>query len=197
MQGSARGDGHPAARWIAGLVLALALVSVAIVSAVAGHTRERDSLDRALNNAARRQSDALDHYFARARSLTLVTAANPAFREFYEAPGDRREKVVGNTLFIRDAKGALSYLEQLFPGSIGEACFIDRTGPENARAVAGSIAPISDLSPDETRRRSSGPRSPWRPDRSTRRAPTSRPTRTAGSCPTRRPLRSRTGPSRR
>ena len=150
MQGSARGDGHPAARWIAGLVLALALVSIAIVSAVAGHTRERDSLDRALTNAARRQSDALDHYFARARSLTQVTAANPAFREFYEAPGDRGDKVVGNSLFIRDAKGALSYLEQLFPGSIGEACFIDRTGPENARAVAGAIAPNSDLSPDET-----------------------------------------------
>ena len=39
----------------------------------------------------------------------------------------------------------------MFPGSIGEACFIDRAGPENARAVSGKIAPISDLSDDETK----------------------------------------------
>jgi diguanylate cyclase (GGDEF)-like protein len=150
MQGSPHGDGHPAARWLAALVLALGLVSIAIASAVAGHARERDSLDRALTNAARRQSDALDHYFARARSLTQVTAANPAFREFYEAPGSRGAKVSGDSRFIRDAKSALAYLEHLFPGSIGEACFIDSGGPENARAVSGRVAPLSDLSPDET-----------------------------------------------
>jgi diguanylate cyclase (GGDEF)-like protein len=151
MQGSPLGDRHRAARWIATLVVALGLIAVALASALTGHTRERDALDRALANTARRQSDALEHYFARARSLTQVTAANPAFREFYDAPGSRHEKIVQNGHFVRDANAALGYLEQLFPGSIGEACFIDRTGPENARAVRGDIAPVSELSPDESK----------------------------------------------
>ena len=42
------------------------------------------------------------------------------------------------------------YLNVLYADSIGEACFIDETGPENARAVKGEVAPIDDLSPDES-----------------------------------------------
>lgn len=48
------------------------------------------------------------------------------------------------------ANEALAHLETLFPGSIGEACFIDAAGPENARAIRGRIEPFSNLSPDET-----------------------------------------------
>jgi diguanylate cyclase (GGDEF)-like protein len=136
--------------WIGALVLGLALVSVAVVSAVTHHERGRDSLNRALSNEAREQGEALDHYFARARSLTQVTANNPAFRKFYEEPGERREKVLAGGPTVREANGALAYLEHLFPGSVGEACFIDRSGPENARAVSGRVAPISELSSDET-----------------------------------------------
>ena len=51
---------------------------------------------------------------------------------------------------MRNTSRALAYLEQLFPGSIGEACFIDRGGAENARAVKGKAEPPSALSPDET-----------------------------------------------
>src|ERR671931_1897913 len=51
---------------------------------------------------------------------------------------------------IRQAERALNYLEQLYPTSIGEACFIDRTGPENARYVRGVRARLKDLSPDES-----------------------------------------------
>jgi diguanylate cyclase (GGDEF)-like protein/putative nucleotidyltransferase with HDIG domain len=38
----------------------------------------------------------------------------------------------------------------LFPDSIGEACFIDRAGPEIARMVRGLRATSADLSPDES-----------------------------------------------
>src|SRR5439155_8379148 len=48
------------------------------------------------------------------------------------------------------AEAALRYLEQLYPTSIGEACFIDHSGPENARYVGGVRAPLPDLSPDES-----------------------------------------------
>src|SRR5919197_473419 len=51
---------------------------------------------------------------------------------------------------IRKAERALNYLEQLYPASIGEACFIDRDGPENARHVRGLRARLADLSPDES-----------------------------------------------
>ena len=46
---------------------------------------------------------------------------------------------------IRGAEEALDYLEELYPDSIGEACFIDRSGAENARYVRGS-APVSTTS---------------------------------------------------
>ena len=130
-------------------MLALALLSVAIGTAMANHSREQDALKRALSGEAREQSEALGHYFARARSLTQVTANNPAFRSFYEEPGDRRQKILAQGETVKDANRALAYLEHLFPGSVGEACFIDRAGPENARAVSGEVASISDLSPDE------------------------------------------------
>jgi diguanylate cyclase (GGDEF)-like protein len=142
-------SGRGGMAWIAALVLALTLLSVAIGTAVANHARGRDALNRALSNEAREQSEVLDHYFARARSLTQVTANNPAFRRFYEEGGDRRQKILAGGPTVRDANGALAYLEHLFPGSVGEACFIDRSGPENARAVSGNVAPISELSSDE------------------------------------------------
>ena len=45
---------------------------------------------------------------------------------------------------------ALGYLEELFPDSIGEACFIDRAGPENAGMVRGVRAALQELSPDQS-----------------------------------------------
>jgi diguanylate cyclase (GGDEF)-like protein len=149
VRGLSRTRGRGGIAWAGALVLALGLFSAAIATSVGQHAREQEDLNRSLSNEARRQSEALDHYFTRARSLTQLTANNPAFREFYEVPGDRRAKILNEGLSVRDANSALAYLEQLFPGSIGEACFIDRGGAENARAVRGRVAPISELSPDE------------------------------------------------
>ena len=139
------------------LVFAIALLSVVIAATAAHEGRERASLDRTLQAEAREQAAKLDDYFARGRSLTLVAANNPAFRDFYDLPGTRRERVVANGATVRKAQQALAYLEHVFPGSIGEACFIDRGGAENARAVRGAVAPLRNLSPDETQASFFGP----------------------------------------
>jgi methyl-accepting chemotaxis protein len=41
-------------------------------------------------------------------------------------------------------------LDRLYPGSIDEVCLIDANGPEQARQVKGEVAPIDDLSEDES-----------------------------------------------
>jgi diguanylate cyclase (GGDEF)-like protein len=133
------------------LVLAIALLSIAVGAAAADQARKRDSLDRALSGEAREQAAELQDYFDRARALTLVTANNPAFRRFYELPGSRLERIRAGGQIVEEAERGLSYLEELFPGSIGEACFIDAGGAENARAIRGAVEPISNLSPDETK----------------------------------------------
>jgi diguanylate cyclase (GGDEF)-like protein len=65
-------------------------------------------------------------------------------------PGDRLAKVKARVPAIRKAEAALDYLEQLYPNSIGEACFIDRGGGENARYVRGVRAKLAGLSPNES-----------------------------------------------
>ncbi len=51
---------------------------------------------------------------------------------------------------VDQANAALAYLERLYPGAIGEACFIDRAGAENARVVRGQRAIPAELSTDES-----------------------------------------------
>jgi diguanylate cyclase (GGDEF)-like protein len=132
------------------LLLAIGLLSVAIGAAQSEQAREGDRQDHRLSSEAKEQSQRLEAYFARARSLVLIMAHNPAFRDFYDEPGGRLEKVRAQGPTVQKTRDALAYMESLYPGSIGEACFIDRSGPENARAVHGKVAPSSDLSPDES-----------------------------------------------
>jgi hypothetical protein len=99
---------------------------------------------------ARRDRAVLDAYFARASSIILLTAHNPAFGQFYAEPGSRAERVSRGGPTLDAANEALGYLEELYPDRIGEACFIDAGGAENARMVRGERATIADLSPDES-----------------------------------------------
>ena len=135
---------------VAALLIGIALVPVGVGAAVVEHDRAADSRQRALDNEARAQAERLDSYYSRARSLAQITARNPSFRDFYAEPGARSQKIRAQGATVRNANRALAYLEELFPGSIGEACFIDRRGAENARAVKGDIEPPSALSADET-----------------------------------------------
>ena len=54
---------------------------------------KRSATDVALTNKVDDASAQLGEYFARARSIVLITANNPAFRDFAAAPGDRVAKI--------------------------------------------------------------------------------------------------------
>jgi diguanylate cyclase (GGDEF)-like protein len=132
------------------LLVAICLLPVGIGSGTSAHSHAVAALDGALANTASAQAQVLEDYFARARSIDLLTANNPAFRRFYRTPGDRAAKIRAGGPVLDEANEALGYLEELFPDSIGEACFIDRAGPEIARMVRGVRATPADLSPDES-----------------------------------------------
>jgi diguanylate cyclase (GGDEF)-like protein len=132
------------------LLLGICLLPVGIGSGMSAHSHAMAGLDGALVNTTSAQAQLLEDYFSRAQSIDLLTANNPAFRDFYELPGGRAAKVRSGGPVVDKVNRALGYLEQLFPTSIGEACFIDRAGPENARMVRGARATVENLSPDES-----------------------------------------------
>ncbi|MDP8908025.1 MAG: EAL domain-containing protein, partial [Chloroflexota bacterium] len=80
----------------------------------------------------------------------LLASQESAFTDFYSAPGTREERIARGGRLMERVNNAVKYVARLYPRSIGEACFIDRSGAENARVVHGTIAPPEDLSPDET-----------------------------------------------
>ena len=151
MSGSGTGTRAGRALPLVALVLAVGLLLFAVSAAAVDHGRKRDALERSLRAEASQQAQKLDNYFNRARSLTLVTAHNPAYREFYELDGSRTEKILAGGPVVRDAERGLAFLEDLFPGAIGEACFIDRSGAENARAVKGRVEGFKNLSLQEAK----------------------------------------------
>ncbi|MDX6607005.1 MAG: hypothetical protein QOD14_1545 [Solirubrobacterales bacterium] len=136
---------------IAAALLAVVLLSLAIAMTVSAYRQHRHDAEVTLRQQAASQAQTLDGYFARGRSLTKLLSQNTAFRAFYEEPGTRNQKIQSNNRALRAVKGSLSYLERLYPRSVGEACFIDMSGSENARSVRGVIAPNSNLSSTETR----------------------------------------------
>jgi signal transduction histidine kinase len=134
------------------LVLAIGLVPLAVGAIViqrASHAEHSETLDRALRADAQAGSADLAAYFDRARAVALLTAANPVFSDFYTLPGTQRAKIRAQGRPVQDVNGALAYLQELYPLSLGEACFIDRAGFENARVVRGRPALPAELSPHE------------------------------------------------
>src|SRR5690348_15775478 len=131
------------------LILSIALLALGFGVAVNEHNRHQAAVERAMADKATTHAATLDASLARARTITLVMAHNAAFRGFYLEPGSRASKLHPGSTYIDGANDALVYLESLFPKQIGELCFIDRSGSENARVVHGKRAPVSDLSPDE------------------------------------------------
>jgi C4-dicarboxylate-specific signal transduction histidine kinase len=74
------------------LLVAICLLPVGIGSGTSAHSHAVAALDGALTNTASAQAQVLEDYFSRAQSIDLLTASNPAFRHFYESPGDRAAK---------------------------------------------------------------------------------------------------------
>jgi len=131
------------------LLLALCLLPAGIGACAAQRSQARAALDAGLAHTAAEESEVLTDYFHRARALTLLAAHNPSFADFYATPGTRMQKITGAADLMARIDEGLGYLETLFPGSIGEACFIDRSGAEVARTVRGDRAKPEDLSNDE------------------------------------------------
>jgi diguanylate cyclase (GGDEF)-like protein len=133
-----------------GLVGALLLLITGISTGFAGHTRALIEERNELTLDSDEQAQVLDAYFARAASIILLTAHGSEFRRFYAERGSRAERVRKGGTTLDEINSSLGYLEQLYPDRIGEACFIDASGAENARTVRGVRAAPADLSPDET-----------------------------------------------
>jgi diguanylate cyclase (GGDEF)-like protein len=129
------------------LVLSIALLPLSLGVAVNEHNHHQAAAQRAMDDEAGTHASTLDASMARARTITLIMAHNEAFRGFYLQPGSRAFRL--RSRYAAGANDALVYLESLFPRQIGELCFIDRGGSENARVVHGKRAPVSDLSADE------------------------------------------------
>ena len=94
--------------------------------------------DAALESEAGAAAARLRDSIAETRATVLITAHNPAFRDFYRAGGERYAKIVSAGRTMDRVNGALLYLTSLYPKSIVQASFIDGGGGENARVVRGT-----------------------------------------------------------
>jgi diguanylate cyclase (GGDEF)-like protein len=145
------------------LVVSIALLLLSVGVAVNDHNRHQAAGQIEMDDEAGAHASMLDASMARARTITLIMAHNAAFRGFYLQPGSRASKLRPGSTYVDAANDALVYLETLFPRQIGELCFIDRGGSENARVVHGQRAPVSALSPDEASNPFFGPTFALRP----------------------------------
>jgi diguanylate cyclase (GGDEF)-like protein len=119
------------------LLVGVVLLSAGLL-AMAGSVAQERQQARTLQRDAAQVASAFTSYFERARSLDLLLAQSPAFR-----PPD------GGKVDNAQANGALSYLERLYPGAIGEACLINDQGRELARVTQNVAAPVAELSSAE------------------------------------------------
>jgi hypothetical protein len=130
----------------AAFVVGVLLVPTAFGVAKFDRDRDISEIERSLVAETEEHGGALESYFALARSTVLLTGNSPAFSRVLAEPGSRKEKVHRQSRNIGDVTEQLGFLEQLYPTSIGEACFIDANGEEFARQVRGEIARPGDLS---------------------------------------------------
>ena len=81
-------------RWLPVLLVgAVCLLVVGIGLGVAGHGNAITRAQEALSHRAIEHAGRLDDYFARSRSNILLTAQNPAFRDFYAGTGTRERRL--------------------------------------------------------------------------------------------------------
>jgi diguanylate cyclase (GGDEF)-like protein len=131
---------------LAAFIVGVLLIPTALGVAKFDRDRDVSELERTLAAQTDERGGALESYFARSRAIVLLTGNSPAFGKVLAEPGSRREIVRRESPNLADVTHQLEYLEQLYPTSIGEACFIDGNGEEFARAVRGDVAKPKDLS---------------------------------------------------
>jgi diguanylate cyclase (GGDEF)-like protein len=130
-------------------------IALVLLAVVAGgwNVRQQARSDpghRLATEAAERE-EALEDYFERTRTITLLTAQNSTIADFYAAPGTRQAKIAAGGPLVDRLNDMLAYVGQLNRGRIGEASLTDRDGAEVARVVGGSPTSPAQLSRDESR----------------------------------------------
>ena len=141
---------RPVVALAAGLACLVVAGVVAVQSARTALVRSDDQ-HTLLQSTAHTTSIELSEQFERERTIALMLAQNPSFADFYTLPGTRLAKIAAHDQAVQRTEIALQGLRTLLPGGIGEACFIDVRGSENARMVNGVAAKAADLSPDESK----------------------------------------------
>jgi methyl-accepting chemotaxis protein len=135
---------------IGSLVGAVVLAALAVLLGSNQSNQHRHDIDLQLTARAQSEVSLLSGYFERARAITVTTAQNQAFHRFLAEPGTVKQRIARGGPNLAGATAALASLERLYPGAIGEACFIIGQGNELARVVHGKPATITELSPDES-----------------------------------------------
>jgi diguanylate cyclase (GGDEF)-like protein len=130
---------------LATMIVAVLLIPASVGFGYAQHVRAQAALEQHLRAVAEGHAVFLSDEFERARGLALLMAHNPAFRDFYTAPGSREEKIEEQAPSAQRVNEALAFLNRLDPLSIGEAAFVDVSGAENARVVRGLYVPPNEL----------------------------------------------------
>ena len=131
---------------LAALIVGVLLIPTALGMSKIDEDRSASELERALVAETDEHGGALEGYFARASASILLTGNSSAFANVLAERGTREQVVRRQSRNVSDVTHQLGYLEQLYPSSIGEACFIDVNGEEFARVVRGESAPQEDLS---------------------------------------------------
>jgi len=121
------------------LLAGVVLLSAGLLATAGALAQERQQ-DRVLQRDTAQVALAFTSYFERARSLDLLLAQNPAL-----------QPSAGQGVDNAAANRALGYLQDLYPGAIGEACLTDDRGHELASVVEGVAVPVADLSTTKKR----------------------------------------------
>src|SRR3954453_4100279 len=109
----------------AALIVGVLLIPTALGLAKMDHDREVSQVERMLVAETDEHGGGLDNYFARARSVVLLTANSPAFANVLAQPGTRAETVRRQGRNIAEVTHHLEYLERLSPTAIGASSFFD------------------------------------------------------------------------
>ena len=123
----------------AALIVGILLIPTALGVAKFDRDRDISEVERTLVAETDEHGGALESYFARARSIVLLTGTRRRSPKCSPSLALARRRWRGRAE-LGEVTHQLGYLEQLYPTSIGEACFIDANGEEFARAVRGEIA---------------------------------------------------------
>ena len=125
-------------------VVGLGLIATSfVVSVTSGRQRAVERREATLRIDAAVYADEVEEYFTRSQVIVRLLAQNPSFASLYRGAGEQSPS-------FEQVNDALAFVEQLYPGQIGEACFIDSSGRELARVTNGERARSSELSPDES-----------------------------------------------